>query len=72
MKDRGGEGVEDLEDGGSKAPPILQEALPLPLPDSRDRESQPKQGAPPLRCGVRREGARGRGSRGIHPVSATC
>ena len=44
MKDRGGEGVADMGDGGSFAPPIPQEFPPLPLRDSRGREGQPKQG----------------------------
>ena len=45
MKDRGGEGVEDMGDGGSFAPPIPpQEFHPLPLLDSRGFESQPQQG----------------------------
>ena len=44
MKDRGGEGVEDMGDGGSFAPPIPQEFPPLPLHDSRGRETQREQG----------------------------
>ena len=44
MKDRGEEGVEVMGDGGSFAPPIPQEFPPLPLRDSRGRESQPEKG----------------------------
>ena len=44
MADCGGEGVEDMGDGGSGAPPFPQESPPLPLRDSRDRERQPMQG----------------------------
>ena len=44
MKYRGGEGVEDMGDGGSFAPPIPQESPPLPLRDSRGRENQSEQG----------------------------
>jgi len=44
MKDLGGEGVEDMGDGGSFTPPIPHEFPPLPLRDSRAHEGQPKQG----------------------------
>ena len=69
MKDRGGEGVEDLGDGGSFAPPIPREFRPLPLPDSRCRESQPQQGEGEG-VGVREVSAYFRTSLGLDIVEA--
>jgi hypothetical protein len=44
MKDRGGEGVEDMGDGGSKAPPIPHGYPPFPLPRYLEGECPRPQG----------------------------
>jgi len=49
---------------GELCPPIPQEFPPLPLPNSRGRESQPQQGEPLAPLGIQAR-ARGGGSRGI-------
>ena len=43
MKDRGGEGVEDMGDGGSKAPPSPRNPIPSPCGISMFAEVPPIQ-----------------------------
>jgi hypothetical protein len=68
--DRGGEGVEGLGDGGSKAPPVPQEyASPCGFPEgSRTSEC----GAEGPRSEAERRRGQGWGSRCAIPISADC
>ena len=54
MNDRGGEGVEDMGDGGSFAPPSPRNSLPSPCPIPVAARVSPSRGSPSLRSGSKR------------------
>jgi hypothetical protein len=55
---------------GGLRPPAPLPLLPSPWGSSFESAGVPMQGAPPLRCGVRREGARGGGSKSQPAMAA--